>query len=122
MLFAYLTTDEMNWDLANRWAEECDIVLFPLTFQDSLFDGSFDGVILDWDFIPSEKRSRILEQFTLNRPTIPLAVHGYHVQGEELWKKGVIAFRRLEEKWLRFLKRLVEKRKGNRIFRTSQKI
>jgi hypothetical protein len=120
MLIAYLTTDEVNWDLANRWAEECGMVLFPLTFHDQIQECQFDAVVLDWDFIPSEKRVEILQQFTSSLPDYPLAAHGYHLNEEELWHKGVIVFRRLEGKWLRFLQRLVEKRQHRPIAKGSR--
>src|SRR5262249_18156562 len=51
VLIAYLTTDEVNLDLADRLATECGATLYPLSFQDGPPSGAFDAVLYDWDYL-----------------------------------------------------------------------
>jgi hypothetical protein len=51
-LIAYLTTDEVNLDLADRLATECGAILYPLSFRDGPPNGAFEAVLCDWDSLP----------------------------------------------------------------------
>ena len=98
MLIAYLTTDEVNLDLADRLATECGATLYPLSFQGGPPNGAFEAVLYDWDYL-SPWRQQLLAEL-LSRPApCPVALHGYTLEeehGEALRRHGVAVFRRLE--------------------------
>src|SRR6266566_670352 len=52
MRIAYLTTDEVNRDLAHKFATECDVNIRALSPRETPQTGSFDGVVYDVDFLP----------------------------------------------------------------------
>jgi hypothetical protein len=99
VLIAYLTTDEVNLDLAERLATECGAILYPLSFQDGPPNGAFEAVLYDWDYLPSQWRQQLLADL-LSRPApCPVALHGYTLEeehGEALRRHGADVFRRLE--------------------------
>ena len=99
MLIAYLTTDEVNLDLADRLATGCGAILHPLSFQDGPPNGAFEAVLYDWDYLSPPWRQQLLAEL-LSRPApCPVALHGYTLEeehGEALRRHGVAVFRRLE--------------------------
>jgi hypothetical protein len=108
MRLAYLTIDEVNFDLARRFAEDCDATLVPLFFVDGPPDGKFDGLLYDFDHLPNEERARILTDLLRHRSSCPVALHSYHLGEEDtnaLHKNGVAVFARLDPGVLLFLRR-----------------
>jgi hypothetical protein len=107
MLIAYLTTDDVNQDLALRLAEDCGETLCPLPPREAP-DDSFDAVVYDLDFLPPSLRESVLAELSSGRPLRPAAVHGYNLderQEEVLLKNGVAVFRRLDADVFQFLAR-----------------
>jgi hypothetical protein len=108
VLIAYLTTDEVNLDLADRLATECGATLYPLSFQDGPPSGAFEAVLYDWDYLSPPWRQQLLAEL-LSRPApCPVALHGYTLEeehGEALRRHGVAVFRRLEPEVFRNLRR-----------------
>ena len=62
MRLAYLTTDEVNQDLAIRIAADCGTTLALLSPRDPPPNGRFDAVLYDWDFWPLHLRREVLEE------------------------------------------------------------
>jgi hypothetical protein len=111
MRMAYLTTDEVNLDLAQTLAERADVCLVPLAPRDALPDGACDAVLCDLDYLPAELREEILAAALAGRPGRPLALHGYNLDGQQtaaLRRNGVIVARRLEAGLFSQLRRAVK--------------
>jgi hypothetical protein len=116
MRFAYLTTDEVNLDLALRVAEECNLAFDAVSFQEPLSDGRFDAVIYDWDYLPPDKRRELLAQLLSGPLAQPLALHSYNLSQEEvdaLRGQGAIVSRHLASAVLRELRRAVNQAHNN---------
>jgi hypothetical protein len=99
VLVAYLTTDEVNEDLALRMAAECGITLRPLALQGAPPDGEFDAVVYDWDYLPADHRKAILSNLLSGFTPYRVVLHGYHLeddQVEALRANGVLVHRRLD--------------------------
>jgi hypothetical protein len=99
MLVAYLTTDEVNLDLARRLAEACGATLYPLAFWESSLDGQLDAALYDWDFLPPSNRQEVLNGLHSGPLPCPVALHGYCLeegQEEALHRRGIAVHRRLE--------------------------
>lgn len=99
MLLAYLTTDEVNGDLAVRMAEAHGITLYSLSFQEKPLDGQFDAVVYDWDHLPVEHRQEILLHLLWSPVPCPVGLHSYNLddeQAEALRQNGVTVFFRLD--------------------------
>jgi hypothetical protein len=100
MRIAYVTTDEVNTDLARRWGRTCrckvDIV-FP---RDPLPNGQYEAVIYDLDYLLSPLREQVLKNLQVGPPPCRIAaVHSYHLrqrQANHLRARGVLVRRRLE--------------------------
>jgi hypothetical protein len=108
--FAYLTTDEVNQDLALQMAEHCNATLHVLSPQDAPADGRFDAVLYDWDYLSRDQRSRVLAELRSGPLPCPVALHSYHLEAataNALRRRGVIICRRLELKVFRALRRAV---------------
>jgi hypothetical protein len=108
MLFAYLSTDEVNQDLAQRMAEECGVTVYCLSFRDPPPDGRFDALLYDWDSLPQQKRQEIMAEVPCGTRPCPAALHSYHVEDKEatiLRQKGVLLYDRLEPEVFRALSR-----------------
>jgi hypothetical protein len=116
VLIAYLTTDEVNLDLADRLALECGAILYPLTFQEGPPDGAFEAVLYDWDHLCSRWRQQLLAELLARPAACPVALHGYTVEeehGEALRRHGVDVFRRLEREVFLNLRRAAGRARGN---------
>ncbi len=99
MLLAYLTTDEVNWQLAQQLVEGNGTILYPLTFHDQPLDRPFDAVLYDWDHIPPDDRLAIFPKLLADGRTFRVALHAYGLDdghAKALRSKGVAIFRRLD--------------------------
>ncbi len=103
MLIAYLTTDEVNQDLAARLAEACGMSLYLLTFQETPLEAPFDAVLYDWDYLPAPHIQRIQADVLAAPLPCPVAAHGYNLderQASALRHHGVSVHRRLNHELL----------------------
>jgi hypothetical protein len=99
MLLAYLTTDEVNLDLARRLAEDWGTCLYPLSFEEIPQHGQFDALLFDWDFLPPSRRQEMLRELLAEPSAYPVGLHSYQLEDHEveaLRHKGVAVFRRLD--------------------------
>jgi hypothetical protein len=98
MRIAYQTSDEVNRDLAMRWANDDDSILDAFDLDATISDASFDAVVYDLDFLPVERRTEVL-QLLMARSSVGLAaVHSYNLKRRQvrtLRARGVIVARRL---------------------------
>ncbi len=110
MRIAYLTTDEVNHDVAQRSADDCGATLEVPALAEPIPDGAYDAILVDWDYLPVDCRRPILAALRIGRPHGRAVVHGYHLEDDvrhTLGQSGVAVHRRLEPKWLaRWLRRL----------------
>jgi hypothetical protein len=109
MRIAYLTTDEVNKNLALRLAAQWDMSLHPLEPRDPPPDGDFDAVLYDWDHWPANQRPSALDG-AQERAARPVALHSYSLERDQaraLRRSGVLVFDRLELKTLFDLHRAV---------------
>jgi hypothetical protein len=98
MLFAYLTLDEVNQNLAERLAADAGVGLEVLSFRDAAPAGQFDAVLYDLDFLPDDRRQQLLADLSAGRRVEPVAVHGYCLTGRQaraLRRRGVLVARKL---------------------------
>jgi hypothetical protein len=112
MRIAYLTTDEVNPDLAGRWADTCGCEVIPLSPSDPLPDGDFDAAIFDLDFLLPPLRQKVLAILLSDPLHFPVAVHSYNLrrrQANALRARGVLVRRRLERRILMRLRREVRR-------------
>lgn len=99
MLVAYLTTDEVNQELAVQMAEDCGVTLYLLSLHEAPPNGQFNAVLYDWDCLPLQWRREVLAELLLGRPPHSLALHSYSLDDkhvEALDVNGVAVFQRLE--------------------------
>jgi hypothetical protein len=99
MLIAYLTTDEVNQDLAMRMAEECGTTLALLSLRDGPPDGRFAAVLYDLDFLPPLQRQEVLGELLAGPSSHPVAVHSYNLEEDQvkaLAENQVLVHRHLE--------------------------
>jgi len=112
MRIAYLSTDEVNLDLARRWASTCGCEVVPLTPRDPRPNGEYDAAIYDLDFLPPMLRQRVLTDLSRGSWHGPVAVHSYNLgaqQVRDLHVRGVHVRRRLEREVLVLLRRDVQR-------------
>jgi hypothetical protein len=111
MRIAYLTTDEVNQDLATQMAAECGVTLVPVTPQAPSPDGQFDAVVYDLDYLPPDQRQQILTDLSSHPVGRRVAVHSYRLadeQTETLCDNGVLVYRRLEPELFLLLQLLAD--------------
>ena len=82
MRVAYLTTDEVNEELARQMAQECGLTLCPLAPKDDPPDGAYDAVLYDWDSWPAEGRREALAAMLAGPLPHAVALHGYHLEDD----------------------------------------
>ena len=98
MRIAYLTTDEVNQELALQLAADQEIRLEVIWPRDEPPDGCFDAVIYDLDCLSPPQRRQLLTDLAAGRAPRPAAVHSYALEGEQikaLLGRGVIVRPRL---------------------------
>jgi uncharacterized RDD family membrane protein YckC len=103
MRIAYLTTDEVNHDLAQRTADGCGAILEVLALEGPTPERAYDAVLVDWDYLPADGRQPVLAALLAGQWPCPVAVHGHHLEDEvrhTLCQNGVAIHRRLEPQWL----------------------
>jgi hypothetical protein len=119
MRIAYLTTDEVNHDLARRTADGCEGVLKIPALAELIPEGAYDCVLVDWDYLPAGSKPVVLAALLAGHWHGPVAVHGYHLEDKVrdiLSQKGVAVHRRLERRWLtRWLRRVRRRAEGRRL-------
>jgi hypothetical protein len=101
MRVAYITTDEVNQDLAARMAEACGATLDSLSPRDPPPDGQYQAVLFDLDFLPRDSGQVLLAQLLAHVPPRPVAVHSYRLgtqQAAALRRRGCAVYARLEPK------------------------
>jgi len=112
MRIAYRTTDEVNPDLARRWAQMCGCQVIPLSPHDPLPNGDFDAVIYDLDHLLPPLRQQVLTTLLSGPLHGPVAVHSYNLrqrQADALRARGVMVRRRLEREIFARLRREVSR-------------
>ena len=108
MRVAYLTTDEVNEQLAQQMAVACGVTLCPLAPKDAPPDGECDAVLYDWDYLPIEWQREVMAELLSSPLPHPVALHGYNLedgQAEALRRHTVAVYRRLQPRVFRFLRR-----------------
>jgi hypothetical protein len=111
MLIAYVTTDEVNKDVATKLGSESGVTVCPLRLDEIGLVDRFDAMIYDLDFVPAPWRTAILSQLLARSAFALRAVHSYNLvedDEEELRQCGVLVFRRLESAVFRRLIRAWE--------------
>ena len=99
MRVAYLTTDEVNEQLALQMAQECGVTLCPLAPKDAPPDGEYDALLYDWDYLPVEEQREVMAELLSGPSPHAVAMHSYHLedgQVEALRRNAVAVFRRLQ--------------------------
>src|SRR5438046_3085297 len=98
MLFAYLSLNEVNQDLAQRLVAAVGGTLDVLSFRDAAPNGQFDAVIYDLDSLPADRQSAVLANLQAGPVSGPVAVHSYTLRGRQvraLREQGVLVSKRL---------------------------
>jgi uncharacterized RDD family membrane protein YckC len=122
MRIAYLTTDDVNHDLARQTADGCGAILEVLAQGGPSPEAAYDAVLVDWDYLPADGRALILATLLAGQWHCPVAVHGYHLEAKLrhiLSQKGVATHCRLEPHWLARWLRQVRRRTDGRQLATS---
>jgi hypothetical protein len=99
MRITYLSTDEVNQNLALELAHRHGIALCPQEPREATPCDSFDAVLYDWDFWPAERKDDLLAELLAGPMAQPVALHRYQVdpaQAEALRRRGVLVWRVLE--------------------------
>jgi hypothetical protein len=98
MRIAYLTTDELNRELAARAAKSCGADLDPTRPRTDRTPGPSVATIYDLDHLEAEHRQAVLDDLLSGRSPSPAAVHSYDLQDEvvaALHARGVVVSRRI---------------------------
>jgi hypothetical protein len=110
MYVAYLTTDEVNRDLALNLAEAFGMTLEPLTPRDRPPDGLVDVVLYDVDFLPPAHRREVLAALAAGASPGAAAVHSYSLsksQARALRRQQVAVSKHLDARLFRKLRRVI---------------
>ena len=108
MRIAYLTTDEVNEQLAVDLANECGASLHVLSLRDSPPDGEFDAVLYDLDYFPTPQRQKLLSDLLAGPSPHRVALHSYNLeeyQIDALRGNGIAVHRRLGSEIFQLLHR-----------------
>jgi hypothetical protein len=106
MHFGYVTTDDLNLDLATRLAEDCEIELYSLSPQEAVPQESLDAMLYDWDYVPPDLRREVLSRLVTRQFPYPVALHSYNLDAKQvraLRRHGVIVYPRLNATVFRLL-------------------
>ena len=104
MLIAYVTTDEVNEQLALQMAEESGETLCPLAPCDGPPDEDFDAVVYDWDYLPAQLQQTILAELLDGKAPWPAALQSYHIDHgcvKALRRQNIAVYRTLQPKMFR---------------------
>jgi len=107
MRIAYLTTDEVNLDLAGDLAAACGVTVDIWSPRDPETDGQFDAVLYDLDYLPTAHRQAVLLRLLSGPVSHAVVVHSYNLepdQEEALRARGVAVYRRLGRGLFRILR------------------
>jgi hypothetical protein len=99
MRIAYITSDEVNRDVALRLAKACGATLYSPALGDAPPDGQFNAILYDWDYLPPQRKHDLLEVLLAGPSPCPVALHSYsldEVHGKALRRNGVAIYRRLD--------------------------
>ena len=99
MRVAYITTDEVNQELAIQMAEDCGAKLDSLSPRDPPPDGQYQAVLYDLDFLPHDSGRAILAELLAGPASRPVAIHSYQLarrQVAALRQRGYAVYARLE--------------------------
>jgi hypothetical protein len=110
MRVAYLTTDEVNRELALEMADKCGLTLCPLEPRNGPPTKEYDAILYDWDSWPAEQRQETLAALLAGPLPHAVALHGYGLeddQVETLRRHTIAVYRRLQPRAFRFLRRAV---------------
>jgi hypothetical protein len=117
MRIAYLTTDEVNKDLALRLGARWEMTVCPLEPRDPPPDGEFDAVLYDWDHWPADQQPKAVTHARAGALRQPVALHGYCLEQEQaraLRRSGVLVFDRLGSRTFLDLQRAVNQARAIR--------
>ena len=106
MRIAYMSTDEVNQNLAAGMAAKCGAYVCARLPLVPLPDGQFDAVLYDLDDLQKHKRGEFVALILSSPSTRPRAVHGYAITDEEakvLRHHGVAVGQRLRSGLIRSL-------------------
>jgi hypothetical protein len=98
MRIAYVSTDEVNQDLAARIAAKFGMGDCKWLPKDRNPHDLCDAVLDNLDDVPRAERPALIEGFRYAEPDRPTAVHGYDITDEQartLSRNGVATARRL---------------------------
>lgn len=115
MLYAYLTHDEVNQDLAKKLAAEMDVDVYVFCLRDACKAGQFDAVLYDLDALPPDTRLMLLADLGARRRRRPIAVHSHNLSDQQeraLRRQGVIVTKRLRLEVIARLRDVVDARRG----------
>jgi hypothetical protein len=111
MKFAYISTDEVNQNLAVQIADEYHIAVCPVSYVDARQHDRFDALLYDWDSLSWLRRNEICVA-SLASGLCPVGVHGFsfdNERAETLHQDGIAVFRRLDANVFRTLRCFVKR-------------
>ena len=123
MLIAYLTTDEVNQDLAMLMAEECGQALCLLSLSHARPNGEFDAAVYDLDHLPAQRQQALLAEMLAGRAAHPVAVHSYNLEDEcveALRGQAVAVYRALQPELFQLLARAVMHHRATNTYRKKK--
>jgi plasmid stability protein len=106
---AYLSTDEVNQDLAARLAADCRVVLDPVLPRDPAPNGEYDAVVYDLDSWPQPERGEVLSRLA-NDTHHAVAVHSYSLEDDQVEAfrgQGASVHRRLDAEIFKVLRAMM---------------
>jgi hypothetical protein len=107
MRVAYLTTNKVNQQLAQRMAAACGVTLCPQVTQEVPPDGPYEAVLYDWDALPAEGQRELLAELLAGPLPHAVALHGYNLEAdleEALRRHTIVVYRRLQPRLFRSLR------------------
>jgi hypothetical protein len=106
MRIAYITTEEVNQNLAAGMAGKCGAYVCARLPLVPLPDGQFDAVLYDLDDLQKHKRGEFVALILSSPSNLPRAIHGYAITDEQakaLRHHGVAVVQRLRASLIRSL-------------------
>jgi hypothetical protein len=110
MRITYLTTDELNGELAAQAGKACGADLAVALPRRNRAPDPSAATLYDLDHLGAENSRAVLEDLLSGRSPAPAAVHSYNLQDEEvaaLHTRGVVVARRIEPELIQHLCRVV---------------